>query len=120
MPAKFCVSLSCARDGGDKATVAFVVANAALGSEKDTMVFLTAEGVRLTQRGYADGIHDEGSAPLAELMEQFAAGGGQIFACSSCFQRRGLAMDRLIAGAVVVGGARLVEFLSDGTPCVSF
>ena len=29
MPGKFCVSLTCARDNTDKATVAFVVANAA-------------------------------------------------------------------------------------------
>jgi len=25
-----------------------------------------------------------------------------------------------VAGASIVGGAKLVEFLSDGSPCVSF
>ncbi|MEO8498752.1 MAG: sulfur reduction protein DsrE, partial [Planctomycetota bacterium] len=49
MAGKFCVTLSCAKDNTDKATVAFVIANAALGSEKETLVFLTNEGVRLTQ-----------------------------------------------------------------------
>ena len=44
MAGKFCVSLTCAKDDTDKATVAFVVANAALGSEKETMVFLSTEG----------------------------------------------------------------------------
>jgi hypothetical protein len=25
-----------------------------------------------------------------------------------------------VAGATIVGGAKLVEFLSDGTPCMSY
>ena len=48
MAGKFCVSLSYAKDNCDKATVAFVVANAALGSEKETIVFLVTEGVQLS------------------------------------------------------------------------
>ena len=45
--AKFCVSLTHSNDNTDKATVGFVVANAAVGSGKETMVFLSTEGVRL-------------------------------------------------------------------------
>ena len=61
MAGKFCVSLTYAKDNTDKATVAFVVANAAVGSGKETLVFLSIEGVRLAQKGYADDIHEEGS-----------------------------------------------------------
>jgi predicted peroxiredoxin len=120
MPGKFCVSLTRAKDNPDKATVAFVVANAALGSGKDTLVFLSIEGVRLSQKGYADGIHEEGFAPLKDLMENFVKGGGQIFVCSPCFKKRKLDENNLIAGAAVVGGAKLVEFMSDGCPSVSY
>jgi len=48
MPGKFCVSLTCSKNDTDKATVAFVVANAAVASDKETMVFLSIEGVRLS------------------------------------------------------------------------
>ncbi len=120
MAGKFCVSLSFAKDNTDKATVAFVIANAALGSDKETIVFLTNEGVRLTQQGYTDDVHEEGFAPLGELMANFAAGGGKIYACSPCFKKRKLDDQSLVAGVAVVGGAKLVEFLSDGAPCVSF
>jgi uncharacterized protein len=120
MPGKFCVSLSYAKDNSDKATVAFVVANAALGSDKETMVFLSIEGVRLSQPGYADDIREEGFAPLKELMDKFAQSGGKIFVCSPCFKRRKLDETTLVAGATIVGGAKLVEFLSDGSPCVSY
>lgn len=35
-------------------------------------------------------------------------------------QKRKLDEANLLAGATIVGGAKLVEFLSDGTPCVSY
>lgn len=120
MPGKFCVSLTYAKDNTDKATVAFVVANAAVASDKETMVFLSTEGVRLSQKGYADDIHEEGFAPLRELLENFANAGGRIFVCSPCFIRRKLNDKNLVPGAVIVGGAKLVEFLSDGSPCVAY
>lgn len=117
---KFCVSLSCAKDNRDKATVAFVVANAAVGSEQETLVFLSIEAVRLASPGYADDIQEEGFAPLKELMAKFVAAGGKIFVCSPCFKKRGLDETKLVAGATIVGGAKLVEFLVGGTPCVSY
>ncbi|OLC32259.1 MAG: sulfur reduction protein DsrE [Candidatus Rokubacteria bacterium 13_1_40CM_4_69_5] len=120
MANRFCVSLSCAKDNTDKATVAFVVANAAVGSGKETLVFLSVEGVRLSQKGYADDIREEGFAPLKELMDNFAKAGGAIYVCSPCFKKRKLDETNLVSGAAIVGGAKLVEFLSDGSPCISY
>ena len=120
MAGKFCVTLSFAKDNTDKATVAFVVANAAAASEKETLVFLSIEGVRLSQKGFADDIREEGFAPLKELMDNFVKAGGKIWVCSPCFKKRGLNEANLVAGATIVGGAKLVEFLSAGAPCVSY
>ena len=120
MPGKFCVSLTFAKDNSDKATVAFVVANAAVASDKETLVFLSTEAVRLSQKGYADDIREEGFAPLKELMTNFANAGGKIWVCSPCFSKRKLDPNNLVAGATVVGGAKLVEFLSDGAASVSY
>ena len=120
MPGKFCVSLTCAKDNTDKATVAFVVANAAAASDKETLVFLSTEGVRLGAKGYADDIHEEGFSPLRELMASFVKAGGKIWVCSPCFKKRKLDETKLADGATIVGGAKLVEFLSQGSPCVSY
>ena len=120
MPGKFCVSLSFAKDNSDKATVGFVIANAAAASDKETLVFLSIEGVRLSQKGYADDIREEGFSPLKDLMENFVKAGGIIWVCSPCFAKRKLDDKNLVAGATIVGGAKLVEFLSDGTSCVSY
>jgi len=120
MAGKFCVNLTHSKDDTDRATVGFVLANAALGSGKETLVFLSVEGVRLAQKGYADDIREEGFAPLRELMDNFAKAGGSIYVCSPCFKKRKLDENNLVAGAVIVGGAKLVEFLSEGSPSVSY
>src|SRR5260370_26915957 len=87
MRGKFCVNLSCAKDNPDKATVAFVMANAAVGSGKETLVFLSVEAVRLAQKGYADDIREEGFAPLKELMENFVKAGGGVPGFPPGFQK---------------------------------
>lgn len=46
--------------------------------------------------------------------------GGKIYACSPCFKRRKLDEDALVDGATIVGGAKRVEFLGQGAPCVSY
>lgn len=120
MAGKFCVSLTCAKDDPDRATVGFVVANAALGSEQETIVFLSTEGVRLAVQGYAEDIAESGFAPLRELMANFAGSGGVIYVCSPCFKKRNLDEGKLVDGAQIVGGAKLVEFLAGGAPCVSY
>lgn len=120
MPNRFCVSLTRAKDDTDKATVGFVIANAAIGCEQETIVFLSTEGVRLAVKGYADDIHEEGFAPLKQLMSSFVEAGGKILVCSPCFKKRSLDEANLVAGATIVGGAKLVEFLAGGSPCVSY
>ena len=120
MSDSFCVSITCAKDNCDKATVGFVVANTAVACDKDTMVFLSTEGVRLSQKGYADSIQEQGFPPLKELIDDFAKAGGKIYVCSSCFNNRGLAENDLVAGATITGSEKLIEFLSGGAPCVSY
>ncbi|MBU0754935.1 MAG: DsrE family protein [Planctomycetes bacterium] len=121
MAKSFCVSLTHCHSNGDEATVAFVVANAALGSEQDTTVFLSGEGVRVAAKGEAEKVvEDPPFAPLKDLVDKFLAGGGKILACSPCLKKRGITEDQMIEGAQPAGGATLVEILSNGAPCVSF
>lgn len=121
MADNFCVVINHCRDNGELATVGFVVANAALGSEKDTIVFLSADGVWCAVTGEAEKI-DEGPpfAPLKELINKFVSNGGKILICTPCLKTRGIVDKQLIGGASPAGGATLVEWLSEGGSCVSF
>jgi predicted peroxiredoxin len=117
---KLVVSITYAKDNPDKSTVAMVVANAGLVSGQETIVFLSSEGVHLGTKGYAEGIHEEGFAPMKELLDAFIDNGGTIWLCAPCCKRRGIGEEHLVGGTTVVGGAKLVEVLSQGAACISY
>lgn len=121
MAGKFCISLTHSRSDGDKATVGFVVATAALGSGKETMVFMSSDGVWAAVQGEAEKIN-EGAPfkPLKELLDGFLGAGGKIVACAPCLKKRSIDESQLVDGVEVAGGAVLVEWLSNGSPCVTY
>ncbi|WNF37400.1 DsrE family protein [Bacillaceae bacterium IKA-2] len=120
MTNKFLVSLTNGKNDTDRATVGFVVANAAVASGKEVVIFLNIDGAYLSDKGYADDIHEEGFAPLKELMDQFIEAGGILWVCSPCHKKRELDANNLIDGATIVGGAKVVEFLSDGAASITY
>ena len=120
MAGKFFVSLTNAKNDPDKATVGFVVANAAVASGQETVIFLNVEGAYLASKGYADDIREEGFAPLKQLMDQFIEAGGTLWVCSPCYKKRHLGEEDLIEGATIVGGAKVVEFLSQGAASITY
>jgi uncharacterized protein len=104
----------------ERATLPFIVANNAVLAGQDVRVMLTIEGVWLATRGGAEGIHHEGLPPLAEIMKEYVAGGGQIWACQSCTKPRGIEEDQLIDGARIAAAMQAVEFLAGGAASLTF
>lgn len=117
----FCVTITHCKTDPDKATLGFVVANAAQGSEKKTMVFLSTDGVWCGIPEEIDKV-DEGApfAPLKDLVDKFIQAGGKIYVCTPCMKKRGIKEQDLIEGATPAGGAALVEWLSNGSPSVAY
>jgi predicted peroxiredoxin len=118
--ARLMLSITNAKNDTDRATVGFVVASASIASGVETAVFLSTEGVRLSQEGYADDIHEEGFAPLKKFLTDFVDAGGTIWVCSPCFKKRHLDEHKLVPGATIVGGAKAVEFLTSGASCMTY
>lgn len=117
---KLVVSITNAKNNPDSATVGFVVANAGVAAGQEVYVWLSLDGVYLSQKGYADGVHVEGFKPLAELIDSFVSNGGQLIVCPPCFNVRKLEEANLQPNSVLAGGARLVELLSSGAACISY
>ena len=64
---------------------------------------------------------DESPEDVAHAqLDAFVEAGGKIWVCSPCYKKRGYAEDQLIDSTTIVGGAKLVELLSTGTPHVSY
>lgn len=121
MSDKFCVTINSSKENPDKCTVGFVVATAALGSGKDTMVFLSTDGVYAAVMAEA-ALIDEGGPfkPLHELITNFLAAGGKLVACAPCCKKRELDAGVMYEGTEIAGGAVLVEWLSHGSPNVCY
>jgi len=114
------ISITNGNDDPDRATVGFVLAGAAVASEQDTTVFLSTNGVNLARRGVAETVHEEGFSPLKDLVDMFVSNGGKILVCSPCAKKRGIDEAALIDGAVIVGGARVVELMAAGAQTLTY
>lgn len=104
----------------ERATLAFIVANAALTSGQEAIVLLTIDGVWFATPGYADGLQAEGFGPIGELISSFIKNGGQVWVCGVCIKPRKIDGENLIEGAQIVGAAVAVEAMVNGAQTLSF
>lgn len=113
MPDKVLINLATGLEDGERVTVAFLVAGAALERGSDVAMFLTKEAVRLALPGHAEGVACDGCPPLPRLVEQFAQGGGELLVCPICVKARKLNEDSFVGNARVAGATPMWEWLGD-------
>ena len=87
MAGKVLVNLTTGMEDGEKVTVAFLVAGAALERGSEVAMFLTKEAVRLAVPGTAEGTFCEGCPPLERIFDQFVQGGGELWHARSASTR---------------------------------
>lgn len=93
----------------ERATMPFVVANAALAMDVSTVVILQANAVTLAVKGGADKVTAPGFAPLKELMASYEGQGGKLLLCTPCIKSRGIGVESLVANASPIAAARVVQ-----------
>jgi len=104
----------------DVSTVAFTVANAALSKGMEVGMFLTSDGVELSKEGSCEYTHVQPFKKLNELIESFGSNGGVIWACSPCFNHRGLNAEEIVNGATVVGAGPMLDWIIEGAQTLTF
>jgi predicted peroxiredoxin len=114
------INLTTGHEDADRVTVAFLVATAALADGRRVVLFLTKEAVRLATPGYADAIESPEAPPVARLFEQFAQGGGELYACPICIASRRLTDAPLVPNARVAGASPLWEFIGPEATVFSY
>jgi len=117
---KLLVNATHGKEDPERATLAFIVGNVAVTADQEAVVLLTIEGVRLATTGYSDDIRKEGFPPLKDVLREFVANGGQVWACGACAKPRGITQADLIEGAKIVTAANVVEYLASGAAALSF
>jgi predicted peroxiredoxin len=83
-------------------------------------IFLTSSGVDIVRRGAADLTHVKPLEPLADMLRDFKARGGTIWACTPCVKSRGYTQDNLLEGVVISGASVMHEAIKRGAATLSF
>ena len=117
---KVVINLATGHEDAERVLVAFLVATGATAQDKDVVMFLTKEAVRLALPGYADAVEVAGAPPVSKLFAQLADGGGELYVCPICFNARGLDEDGLVGNAKLAGATPLWEWIGDGATVFSY
>ena len=93
----------------EKASLPFVLANAALAMDVEAVVALQGPAVFLAKKGYLEHVHAAGFSPLKELVDNFLELGGKLLICVPCIEERKIDPSDLIENADPVAGVTLTE-----------
>lgn len=110
---KFLLNCQHGTDNLERATIAFILATSA-SKTCETAVFLSSDATGLCVRGALDGQVAEGYEPIADLVAQYQANGGQIWVCPVCVRVKGLKPDDLLPGVEVAGAPRTMDYIASG------
>jgi len=91
------------------ATIAFVMATAALATDIETTVILQSDAVWISKKGEAPKINAQGFMPLQTLLENFITLGGKLLLCSPCLNERGITSNDIIQGAQTIAAGTVID-----------
>lgn len=92
----------------DRVATPLVLANSALASGGDVLLWLTVEGVNLARKGAADGLKPKSFPPVADLLKAFADNGGRIGVCPPCGKTHGVTAENMVANGEWMGAAAVL------------
>ncbi|MFH1573170.1 MAG: DsrE family protein [Acidobacteriota bacterium] len=93
----------------ERATLPFVMANAALVMDMETVVILQGNGVLLGQKGIFEHVFAPGLPALQDLLKSFFDQGGKLLVCTPCVVDRKIEESMLVEGAELIAGARVIK-----------
>lgn len=114
------IILTYAGEDPERATIAFVMGNAALAMDEKATMVLQAGGVFLAKRGYAENVHAGGFEPLKKLMDDFLDLGGSILVCVPCIKARHIEQTDLIEEVKLVAAGVIISECCNAKAVVSY
>ncbi len=107
-------------DDMERATLPFVMANAALAMESHAVVILQGGAVLLARTGIHDHVFAGGLPPLGDLVRSFLENGGELLVCTPCVEQRKLTKEMLLDEAQLIAGARVIQEVATATAVLTY
>lgn len=100
-----------AGDDPERASLPFVMANAAQAMDVEAVVVLQGPAVFLATQGCLQHVFAAGLPPLKDLVESYVEAGGKILVCGPCIKERKIEEHELIPGATVTAAGALTQHI---------
>lgn len=108
-------------DEPSKAATPFYLATAAAAMDMEVSIYFTMHGPTLLRKGTADVLTaKDGGAPLATFIEQAQSIGVRFLVCQPSLDLNDLAMEDLIEGVEMIGGAAFNDMAVEADAVISF
>jgi len=104
----------------EMSSVGFTIANGGLTAGLKVAIFLTSAGVDLVRKNAADMTQVKPLDSLPDLIRDFVARGGTLYACTPCVKARGYEQTDLIEGVTIAGSSVIHERFKRGAASLSF
>lgn len=111
---KIVIGLTHADDDQESVLVAYLLGVEALRAGKESLMWLTKDGVRVATEGFAATVDVPDAPSIADLHAEYVERGGRFFACPVCVKTHGLEDASWTQGAEVKGAPALYEFTAGG------
>jgi len=105
----------------ERSSVAWSVANGAIGMGFEVTLFMVSSGVDWVRKGAADAAHLNPFDPtIGEMMQNVVDSGANIFVCPPCAKVRGYEPDYFIDAVELAGSAAMLGVVSEGASTLTF
>lgn len=111
---KVVIGLTHADDDPESVLVSYLLGVEALRAGKESLMWLTKDGVHVAIDGFAATINVPDAPSIADLHGEYVERGGRFFACPVCVKTRKLEDASWTQGAEVQGAPALYEFTAGG------
>lgn len=101
-------------------SVGLTIALGGMTSGLRVAIFLTSSAIDLVRRGASDMTQVKPLEPLGDMLRDFVARGGRLWACPPCVKARGYAQEDLMDGVVITGASAMHELIKQGAATLSF
>ena len=97
----------------DRVATPLVLANSALATGADVLLWLTVDGAKLGKRGAADKVVAKSFPSVAELLKIFTENGGRIGICPPCGKTHGVTDENMLKKGEWMGAAAVLAASQD-------
>jgi predicted peroxiredoxin len=107
-------------DEPSKAATPFYLATAAAAMDMDVSIYFTMHGPTLLRKDSRDLTVKEGGAPISSFIDLAVEIGVNLLICQPSLDLNDLAMEDLIDGVQMIGGAAFNDLAADADAVISF